>query len=220
VTNIPGTTRDLVEESLNLRGIPIVLIDTAGIRQTEDIIEAIGVERSHNALEQADLILFALDASQPLTQEDYTLANIIAGRTVIVVENKQDLLPTQSPVVRNQSPVTSHQSTLLPNAPHISVSALTGTGIEKLEEQIWRLVIGGQAGTNEATLVTNPRHKQAIQQARDHITDALESAQLGMPADFLTIDLHAAVNALGEITGETATDDLLNAIFSRFCIGK
>jgi tRNA modification GTPase len=213
VTNIPGTTRDLVEESLNLRGIPIVLIDTAGIRQTEDIIEAIGVERSHNALEQADLILFALDASQPLTQEDYTLANIIAGRTVIVVENKQDLLPTQSPVVRNQS-------TLLPNAPHISVSALTGTGIEKLEEQIWRLVIGGQAGTNEATLVTNPRHKQAIQQARDHITDALESAELGMPADFLTIDLHAAVNALGEITGETATDDLLNAIFSRFCIGK
>jgi tRNA modification GTPase len=220
VTHIPGTTRDLVEESLNLRGIPIVLIDTAGIRQTKDIVEAIGVERSHNALQQADLILFALDASQPLTQEDYTLAQTISGRTVIVVENKQDLLSTQSPISSHQSPISSLHSSLLPNAPHIPLSALTGIGIEKLEEQIWQLVIGGQAAANEATLVTNPRHKQAIEQARDHITDALESAQLGMPADFLTIDLHAAVNALGEITGETATDDLLNAIFSRFCIGK
>ncbi|MGB0389201.1 MAG: tRNA uridine-5-carboxymethylaminomethyl(34) synthesis GTPase MnmE [Ardenticatenaceae bacterium] len=269
VTNIPGTTRDLVEESLNLRGIPIVLTDTAGIRETEDIVEAIGVERSRSALQQADLILFVLDASQPLTKEDHALASMVmvTGQPVLLVQNKQDLL-TQAAETRPQATVEPHNgperiedieriegleglidggvgqnrglegalegvveesvavhnqgpvSPILANAPHLHISALEGTGIEQLEAQMWQMVMGGQASASDATLITNPRHKQAIQQARDHMADALDSAILGMPADFLTIDLHAAVNALGEITGETATEDLLDAIFSRFCIGK
>ena len=292
VTNIPGTTRDLVEESLNLRGIPIVLTDTAGIRETEDVVEAIGVERSRQALQQADLILFVLDASQPLTEQDNALASAIpAARAVLVIENKQDLLTGTDEMCRAGT-IEAHdglkravegpnelkgagelieaehgieeavgaqeavganglacspdrracpavganvlasppdprahrrglvQFTILPNAPHIGISALTGTGIDELEKQMWQMVMGGQVSANDVTLITNPRHKQAIQQAHDHIVDALESAMLAMPADFLTIDLHAAVNALGEITGETATEDLLDAIFSRFCIGK
>ena len=253
VTNIPGTTRDLVEESLNLRGIPIVLTDTAGIRETKDLVEAIGVERSRQALQQADLILFVLDASQPLTEQDHALASLLAGRPVLVIENKQDLVkgthdyrPTGTIEAHNRlegavegqnnlkgdtdliaakeaveaMPRVHSKFAILPNAPHIRISALTGTGIDQLEEQMWQMVMGGQASANEVILITNPRHKQAIQQAHDHMVDALESAMLAMPADFLTIDLHAAVNALGEITGETATEDLLDAIFSRFCIGK
>ncbi len=265
VTAIPGTTRDLVEESLNLRGIPLVLTDTAGIRETEDIVEAIGVERSHQALQQADLILFVLDSSQPLTEQEQRLALLVAERPVIVVENKQDLLisiqeqrlskmsvpqdgleegvlePEQTKADVHQSEQTHRTDRLmkagrtieqnkeereqssqmiLSHAPHVRLSALSGDGIDQLEESMWKMVMGGEASADEGLLITNPRHKQAIQQAHDHIADALEGAALSMPADFLTIDLHAAVNALGEVTGETATEDLLDAIFSRFCIGK
>ncbi|MBA3533401.1 MAG: tRNA uridine-5-carboxymethylaminomethyl(34) synthesis GTPase MnmE [Ardenticatenales bacterium] len=210
VTEIPGTTRDVLEESLNLRGIPIVLADTAGIRQTQDRVEALGVERSHATLEQANLVLFVLDSSEPLRPEDHTLAAALAGRPVIVVENKQDVA-----VEEPGEPLP-----LLPEAPHVPISAMTGLGIDELEEQMWQMVMGGGATGGDTALITNPRHKQAIQQAIQHIAAAIEGAQQGLPADFLTIDLHAAVNALGEITGENATEDLLDAIFSRFCIGK
>lgn len=215
VTHIPGTTRDLLEESLNLRGIPLVLTDTAGIRETDDMVEAIGVERSHTALQHADLILLVLDVSQPPNEEEQRLVEIIERRPLIVVENKQDLLTEM-----NKALPTPPLTQLLPHAPHIRLSALTGAGIDELEEKMWQMVMGGQTAASDATLITNPRHKQALQQARDHVKDCLESAHYGMPADFLTIDLHAAVHALGEITGESATDDLLDAIFSRFCIGK
>ncbi len=219
VTEIPGTTRDLLEESLNLRGIPIVLTDTAGIRDTVDVVEAIGVERSRTALQHADLILFVVDASKPLAAQDYALAEAVDGRPVIVVENKQDILDGGQPTPDDHLPVLT-PSDILPDAPHVAISALEGTGVDELEEQMWEMVMGGKISPSDAALITNPRHKQAIQQARDHIAAALDGAALGMPADFLTIDLHAAVNALGEITGETATEDLLDAIFSRFCIGK
>ena len=265
VTHIPGTTRDLVEESLNLRGIPLVLTDTAGIRETEDVVEAIGVERSHQALQQADLVLFVLDSSQPLTEQEKELASLVAERPVIVVENKQDLVinmeeqrlsETSMPqdgseggifapneaqgdklqseqkqsvstlvkastnLVQNGKEIARMSQLILPHAPHVRLSALSGQGIDQLEENMWKMVMRGHTSANEGLLITNPRHKHAIQQAYDHIADALEGAALRMPADFLTIDLHAAVNALGEVTGETATEDLLDAIFSRFCIGK
>ncbi|MGH2541353.1 MAG: tRNA uridine-5-carboxymethylaminomethyl(34) synthesis GTPase MnmE [Ardenticatenaceae bacterium] len=218
VTEIPGTTRDLLEESLNLRGIPIVLTDTAGIRDTVDIVEALGVERSRAALQGADLILFVLDASQPLTEQDHALAEALEGRPVVVVENKQDIADRDEGRRTENGERRTHNDR--PSVPHVRVSALAGTGIEELEEQMWEMVMGGQVAPSDALLVTNPRHKEAIQQARDHVVAALASAALGLPADFLTIDLHAAVNALGEVTGETATEDLLDAIFSRFCIGK
>jgi tRNA modification GTPase len=241
VTEIPGTTRDLLEESLNLRGIPIVLTDTAGIRETVDIVEALGVERSRAALQQADLILFVTDASQPLTSQDYELAGVLEGRPVVVVENKQDLTgDDRRPATGDRRPVGDESrgtrdqgdkgdegwsrgaggSGILPGTPRVPVSATEGTGIEELEERMWEMVMRGEVSASDALLVTSPRHKEAIQQAHDHLSAALESAASGMPADFLTIDLHAAVNALGEVTGETATEDLLDAIFSRFCIGK
>ncbi len=210
VTAIPGTTRDTLEESLSLRGVPIVLTDTAGIRETADVVEAMGVERSRAALEQAELILFVLDASEPLTAEDHALAEALAGHRLIVVENKQDALPSQGAAA----------PTLLAGAPRVRLSARTGEGIEALEERMWAMVMGGEVGMNEALLITNPRHKQAIQQARAAVQGAIQGAEAGLPADFLTIDLHGAVNALGEVTGETATEDLLDAIFSKFCIGK
>lgn len=213
VTAIPGTTRDLLEESLNLRGIPLVLTDTAGIRETEDVVEALGVERSRSALAQADLILLVLDATSPPTPDDHALAATLPARPVLVLENKLDLLPPDAPTL-------SAHAALLPDAPHLALSALAGTGIEALEETMWQMVMGGEATASEAALVTNPRHKQAIQQAHEHVAAALQGSLAGMPADFLTIDLHAAVNALGSVTGESATEDLLDTIFSRFCIGK
>jgi tRNA modification GTPase len=207
VTEVPGTTRDLVEDSLNLRGIPLVLIDTAGIRETRDRVESIGVERSRGALSQADLVMFVLDRSLPADEEERALAAGVGNRPVVVVENKQDLAPD------------AEGAALLPDAPHVRVSALTGEGISDLEETLWQMAVGGSVNPDTA-LITNPRHKQAITQAREHVENALAGVAAGYPADFVTIDLHAAVNALGEITGETATDDLLDAIFSRFCIGK
>jgi tRNA modification GTPase len=207
VTDIPGTTRDLVEDSLNLRGIPLVLIDTAGIRETRDVVESIGVERSRSAMNQADLVLFVLDRSHPIGEEERTLAALVGNRPAVVVENKQDLAPD------------STDTPLLPHVPHIHISALRGEGIDTLEDTLWQLAVGGSLNTDTA-LITNPRHKQAILQARQHVANAMEGIATGFPADFVTIDLHAAVNALGEITGETATEDLLDMIFSRFCIGK
>ncbi len=208
VTSIPGTTRDLVEDSLNLRGIPLVLIDTAGIRETSDVVESIGVERSRSALSQADLVLFVLDRSQPIGEEERTLAGLVGNRAAVVVENKQDIAPDP------------HETPILPAVPHVRVSALTGEGIDTLEETLWQLAVGGSLNAPDTALITNPRHKQAILQTRQHVANAMEGIAAGFPADFVTIDLHAAVNALGEITGETATEDLLDMIFSRFCIGK
>jgi tRNA modification GTPase len=209
VTDIPGTTRDLLEESLNLRGIPLVLTDTAGIRDTADVVEAIGVERSHAALRQADLVLFVLDWSEAITTEDRALAAAVRDRPLIVVENKEDIAGEETGAVG-----------LLPDAPHLRVSALSGSGIGELEDLMWEMVMGGSVAASDVALITNPRHKQSIQQALAHLDAALESVGYDMPADFITIDLHAAVNALGEVTGESATEDLLDTIFSRFCIGK
>ncbi len=210
VTEIPGTTRDVLEETLNVRGIPVVVVDTAGIRHTDDVVERIGVERSRAAIAQADLVLLVLDASQELTSEDEAIAAQVEGRPAIVVLNKTDL-PTR---------LTPENVPLLPEAPRVSLSAATGEGVEQLEEAIFELVTGGTVMPTHGALITNPRHKAAIQQALQHVRAAQETYRAGLPADFVTVDLHAAVNRLGEITGETVTEDLLEAIFSRFCIGK
>ncbi|KPL87791.1 tRNA uridine-5-carboxymethylaminomethyl(34) synthesis GTPase MnmE [Ardenticatena maritima] len=210
VTDIPGTTRDVLEETLNVRGIPVVVVDTAGIRQTQDVVEAIGVERSRAAIAQADLVLLVLDASQPLTDEDHAIAAEVEGRPAIVVLNKTDLprrlFPDNVP--------------FLPAAPRVELSAQQGEGLDRLEETIFEQVTGGHVMPLHGALVTNPRHKAALQRALDHVRAAQSTYAAGLPADFITIDLHSAVNALGEITGETATEDLLDTIFSRFCIGK
>ena len=209
VTDIPGTTRDTLEETLNLQGVPVVLVDTAGISaKTEDPIERLGIERSRAALAQADLALLVVDASQPLTGADRDIAALVRDKPAIVVLNKIDLVEAWDT-----------RSSIL-DAPCAPVSALTGEGLEGLEETIVETVFSGQVSAAEAPVVTSPRHKEALSRALDHVRAALDGHRTGQTADLVAIDLAAAVTVLGEITGQTASEDLIDAIFSNFCLGK
>jgi tRNA modification GTPase len=211
VTPVPGTTRDTVEETINLRGIPVVLVDTAGIRATDDLVEQLGVERSRQAVARADLVLFLVDASEPLHAHDREIADLLSGRPTVLVLNKSDLPPAV-----NRDAVAS----LSPGSTVVLTAAHTGDGVEALEEAVAALVLSGRASASSEPLVSNPRHKEALWRAREHLVASLETWRRSMPADFVTIDLAAAVGALGEITGESVTEDLLETIFSQFCIGK
>ena len=209
VTPIPGTTRDTLEETANVGGVPLVLVDTAGIRtETGDEVERIGVERSRAALERADLALLVVDGSQPLIDADWDITALIGHKPALVVANKCDLPQLELP------------DNLLPTVTRIRVSALTGEGIEALEEALVELVFGGTVTAADTPLVSNPRHQASLKRALDHV-QAAEGGQLGgLSSDLVAIDVREAVDALGEITGETASEDLLEAIFSNFCIGK
>ena len=209
VTPIPGTTRDTLEETVNVGGVPLVLVDTAGIRaETGDEVERIGVQRSRAALERADLALLVVDGSQPLTDADWDIAALIGGKPALVVANKCDL------------PVLELPDDLFPVAPRLSVSALTSEGIQELEEAVVELVFGGAVTAADTPLVSNPRHQASMKRALDHV-QAAEGGQVdGLSPDLVAIDVREAVDALGEITGETVSEDLLEAIFSNFCIGK
>ncbi|MBS1252417.1 MAG: tRNA modification GTPase MnmE [Anaerolineales bacterium] len=209
VTEIPGTTRDTLEETINLRGVPLVLIDTAGIAESEDRIEQLGVARSREALRQADLALLVVDGSQPLRTADGEIADLVGNRPAVLVVNKSDL---GSPVV--------DVGAMLPDAPHVVVSAVTGAGLPELEEALANAVLSGRVMPSDCLLVSNPRHKALLEQAAEHVQAALEAHERGLPADFVSIDVMSAVTALGAITGETASEDLLNTIFSQFCVGK
>lgn len=209
VTPIPGTTRDTLEETLNLKGIPLVLVDTAGITtETNDAIEKLGIERSRMALAQADLALLVIDGSEPLQSADSQIAELVGNKPAIVVINKSDLVQKAEP------------DGLLPQAERVSISALTGQGLEELEETIVKTIFSGQVVTSEELLVSNPRHKALLARALDHLKAAQDAYEEGMAADFVAIDLTAAVDALGEIIGETVTEDLLETIFAKFCVGK
>jgi tRNA modification GTPase len=209
VTPIPGTTRDTLEETLNLHGIPLVLVDTAGIRSdTRDLAEDLGVERSRAALAQADLALLVVDGSAPLTAEDRQIAELVGAKPAIVVVNKVDL------------PLQASVDDLLPDAPRVDLSALTGTGLDSLERAIEDVVFAGQVMASDTSLVSHPRHRDVLRRAVEHVDAAIATRQAGLPTDLLSIDLAAAVNALGEITGETVSETLLETIFGRFCIGK
>jgi tRNA modification GTPase len=209
VTPIPGTTRDTLEETINLKGVPLVLVDTAGITaETDDAIEKLGIERSRAALAQADLALLVVDGSEPLQSADNEIADLVGDKPAIVVVNKADLAQKAEP------------DGLLPQADRVSISALTGQGLEELEGAIVETVFSGRVVTADEPLVSSPRHKGLLAQALDHLNAAQGAHNEGMAADFVAIDLTAAVSALGEITGETATEDLLETIFAKFCIGK
>lgn len=211
VTDIPGTTRDTLEETLNLRGIPLVLVDTAGIRAgTTDPVERLGIERSERALASADLVLFVVDASRPLEPANREIAERITGRRTILVAHKRDL-PRQV--------AAAELAELVPGARGVATSAVEPDGIAGLESAIWELAHAGLPAS-DAPLVTNPRHKSALARALAGLDHARATLDAGLPADFVTIDVRAALDALGEITGERVGDDLLDAIFSRFCIGK
>jgi tRNA modification GTPase len=214
VTDVPGTTRDTLEEMLNLQGIPVVLVDTAGIAAaTRDPVERLGIERSQAALAQADLALLVLDASEPLTDADWTIAGLIDSRPAITVLNKIDLVAIEVPRLLSGLPPRLR-------APAVPISALTGDGLDALEEAIVDRVLSGQVITSSAPLVTHPRHKDALARAHASVEAAQAALREGLPADCVAIDLTGAVNALGEITGQTVTDDLLETVFGKFCIGK
>lgn len=210
VTPVPGTTRDTVEEVVNLRGIPLVLVDTAGITASADLIEQLGIERSRRALAQADLVLMVVDASQELQVEDREIAALVRAPAVLVA-NKSDL-----PAATEDAELAA----LLPGSPIAHTSMLTGRGLEELEETMAKRVLQGRVYASDALLVSNPRHKDALQRAAAHLEDARACLQQALPADLLTVHLAAALNALGEITGETVDEELLDAIFSQFCVGK
>ena len=208
VTPIPGTTRDTLEETLNLRGIPLCLVDTAGITKSTDFIGRLGIERSRQALQQADLILMVIDGSETLQVEDFEIAESVRNRIAIVVVNKADL------------PAVAEDSMILPEARHVHLSALTGEGLNLLEEAIVDTIFSGQVQTSDVPVISNPRHCEILRRALAQVADAQNSSHTPLAADLTAIDLTAAVSALGEITGETVNEDVLDAIFSNFCIGK
>lgn len=208
VTPIPGTTRDTLEETVNLQGVPLILVDTAGIAHSKDLVEKLGIERSRQALASADLALLVVNAHEPVREADREIAQLIGAKPAILVVNKTDLT------------VRSKFDGLLPHATRAELSALTGEGLEELEQAIVELIFSGKVIASDTALVTNPRHQQALQTALDHVRSAMQGVDGGSPVDLIAIDVTAAVNALGEITGETATEDLLEIIFSEFCVGK
>lgn len=212
VSDIPGTTRDTLEEILTVKGIPLLLVDTAGIRETGDAIEKIGVERSRRQVEQADLIVLLLDGSQPLSDEDWCLFEQVKERPLIVVLNKADLTEAIEPAVFARGAET---------VPVVRLSAKNGVGLEQLADAIVTLAVGaGGLQAEEGELVGSMRQEGHLQLAAAALASASAAHSAGLPLDCLIIDLRACLEALGKITGDNASDDILEEIFSRFCIGK
>lgn len=209
VTAVPGTTRDIIEEVVNVKGLPIRLLDTAGIRETEDLVEMEGMRLTLEQIPLADLVLFVVDSSRPFEAEDRMLLDALAGKRVIVVRNKCDLPPLLD------LPDT------LAALPLIPLSALTGDGIDRLREEIFSIFIhDAQADSREFALLSRARHRDALAGTRRHLSAFLDGHAAGLEPVLLAADLRDALAAIGEVTGETTPDDLLDLIFSQFCIGK
>lgn len=211
VTEIAGTTRDIIEEYVNVRGVPLKLVDTAGIRETEDIVERIGVERTRQVLKQADLILLVLNQSDELTCEDERLFEAIDGMDIIVVLNKTDLEPK---IDLNRVKQLAKLSKI------VTTSLLTDVGVDQLEEAIASLFFGGSLESSDLTYVSNARHIALLHQAKQTIEDAIQAAHAGVPIDMIQIDVTRTWEILGEITGDTVEESLLDQLFSQFCLGK
>ncbi len=255
VTPIPGTTRDTVEEVANLHGIPLHLIDTAGITPTDDPIEQIGVQRSRAAAESADLILLVFDGAERLTGQDRRVSEelwTMGVGTLRYLPPRQDSpislsggqglsgIACEARLNSFSSGNTSHRPVIViinkadcpqqleidevrgmwPGAPCVATSTLTGVGLPKLEETIADLVLAGRTIERESVLITSARHQEALRRAAQHLQASLATLEQGLPLDFISIDLRTAYDALGEVTGETVSEDLLDKIFSEFCIGK
>lgn len=210
VTHIPGTTRDVIEEYLNVRGIPVRLMDTAGIRETDDPVERIGVEKSISRYQEADLVLTVLDASEPMTESDRDLLSRVGDRQALVVLNKSDL-----PQVVREEEIRM----LIPQARIIRTSAVETIGLAMLEDEIEALVSGGQV-SGGYSFVSNVRHQAILEQSLEHLQDVSESLERLEPYDLIEMELRGIYDLLGRITGDTVTDDLIDSVFSQFCLGK
>lgn len=211
VTDIAGTTRDVLEQNINIHGITLKLMDTAGIRSTEDIVEKIGVQRAKEYAMDADLILYVVDSSTQLDENDMQIINLLQGKKAIVLLNKSDLDPitTES---RLQEKIGDHKI--------ISVSAKDETGFEQFEEELKKMFLEGKLSFNDEVCITNMRHKAALMDAEESLKQVEHSIEMEMPEDFFSIDLMSAYESLGSIIGEAVEDDLVNEIFSKFCMGK
>lgn len=210
VTDIAGTTRDTIEEQINLAGITLNLVDTAGIRNTKDIVEEIGVNKAKELAEEADLILYVVDSSTELDENDYNILNIIKNRKTVILLNKSDL-----------DTVTDADSiSKITDSKVISVSAKDNIGLDELSETIVKLFASGEIDYNDEVYVSGERNKEALEETLESLKLVKKSINEGLPEDFYTIDLMNAYEQLGKITGESVEDDLVNEIFSKFCMGK
>ena len=223
VTDIPGTTRDIIEEYININGIPIKLIDTAGIRETVDVVEKIGVDLAKETINKADLIIMMIDLSEGFTDYDDVILKIIKNKKLIILLNKIDIVSEAED--RNSKEVNKKLKGLLnlydsSTVRVIETSMTKGIGLKVLEDEITKLFLGGEFQNTEDAVITNMRHANIIQKTLESINAAILAYQNGMPLDCMTIDVRNAVFNLGEITGESVGEDIINEIFSRFCIGK
>lgn len=210
VTDIAGTTRDVLEEQMNLNGITLNIIDTAGIRDTEDIVEKIGVDKAKDYLVNADLIIYVVDSSTPLDENDEKIMEMIKDRTALVLLNKSDL-----DTVTTEEMIASHLDQKI-----IKVSMKENQGVDELENAIKELFFHGKVELNDEVYITNARHKAALSNAKDSLNMVLDSIAMEMPEDFYSIDLINTYEELGNILGESLGEDLVNEIFSKFCTGK
>ena len=211
VTDMPGTTRDTIEEAISIKNIPVYLTDTAGIRETTDTIEQIGIEKTKEAFNSADFIIFILDGSEELTEEDRLIMEYIGERNALVLINKNDL----------GQKIDAHEiRDAMPGVRVIQTSLIKGEGITEIEDTIEELVYGGRISQKESLMVNNVRHIELLNRAADSLRDAYNMADAGEALDFIEVDVKNAYELLGEITGETVSDDIINEVFSRFCLGK
>ncbi len=209
VSAIPGTTRDTIEETANIRGVPVVFVDTAGLRESGDEIEAEGIRRSQQALTTAELILHVLDAAEALTPADERYLTEFAAKKRILVGNKIDLGR------KLRLPVGAGEQAAV-----VEVSCLTGKGLEELKQAIKQMVWSGEIQADMLQVMINSRHQEALKRARQATVQTVEALQADHSLELVALDLRIAVNAVGEIVGQTTTEDLLDSIFSQFCIGK
>ena len=220
VTDIAGTTRDVLEEHINLQGVSLNIMDTAGIRDTDDVVEKIGVDKAKNHAENADLIIYVIDSSSSLDENDMEILKMISGKQSIILLNKSDLdmIVTADVVEKAYLKVNADAKNFSISV--IEISAKHRNGIERLEETLKKMFFEGNLAFNDEIYITNVRHKTALQDSLQSLVKVNESIDMGMPEDFYSIDLLDAYESLGSITGETIGEDLVNEIFSKFCMGK
>lgn len=211
VTDIPGTTRDVIQENMMIRNIPVILIDTAGIRETDDKIEKIGIEKSKETFNDADLILFLLNSGDVITDEDYSIMNRVANKNVLVLLNKSDM---------DRKIETDRIKEILGDKTFLDTSMETGQGVEELKDIIEKMVYKGNLKQDNSLIVTNARHLNLLRDASAFLEDSLKSIDSNQPLEFIEIDVKNTYDDLGAILGEEVGDDILNEVFSRFCLGK
>lgn len=216
VTEIAGTTRDILQETINLQGISLNIIDTAGIRNTNDKVEKIGVDKAKDYAKEADLIIYVVDSSNDLDENDYEIMKFIQGKKSILLLNKSDL---ERKVTKEEIKKICKEYNI-ENIPVIEISAKEEKGIDRLEEIVKEMFYHGEISFNNEIYITNIRHKTALERAKDSLMKVIESIENDMPEDFYSIDLMDAYETLGSITGEMVGEDLVNEIFSKFCMGK